>query len=102
MKSHTVPVQFKYGAHSARDRTPFRTTTPSAPAAMTATVQQANPVHVSAWAMQNTSWSGPPAHCAHVHKLLKQVLKPGDSLALRIVQHLNNGRTSANRLPLTK
>ena len=52
--------------------------------------------------MQNTSWSGPPAPHAHVHKLLPQVLKPRDSLALRKVQHLHNGRTSVNRLPLTK
>ena len=52
--------------------------------------------------MQNTSWSGPPAPCAHVHKLLPQVLKAEDSLALRKVQHLHNGRTSVNRLPLTK
>ena len=82
--------------------TPFRTTTPSAPAAMTATVQQANPAHVSAWGMQNTSQSGPPAHCAHVHKLPKQVVKLGDLLALRKVQHPHNGRTSVNRLPLMK
>ena len=52
--------------------------------------------------MQNTSQSGPPAHCAHVHKLPPQVLKPGDLLALRKVQHPHNGRTSVNRLPLTK
>ena len=82
--------------------TPFRTTTPSTPAAMTATVQQANPVHVSACGMQNSLCSAPPAHYAHVHKLPKQVLKPGDSLALRKVQHLHNERTSVNRLPLTK
>ena len=52
--------------------------------------------------MQNTSLSGPPAPCAHVHKLPPQVLKPRDSLALRKVQHPHNGRTSVNRLPLTK
>ena len=52
--------------------------------------------------MQNTSQSGPPAHCAHVYKSAKQVLKPGDSLALRKVQHPHNGRTSVNRLPLMK
>ena len=50
--------------------------------------------------MQNTSWSGPPAPGAHVHKPPQQVLKPGDSLALRKVQHPHNGRTSVNRLPL--
>ena len=82
--------------------TPFRTTTPSAPAPMTATVQQADSVHVHALPLQNTSWSGPPAHCAHVHKPPQQVLKPRESLAFRKVQHPHNGRTSVNRLPLTK
>ena len=81
---------------------PFRTTTPSKPALMTPTAKQANPVHVNALPMQNTSWSGPPAPCAHVHKLPKQVLEPRDSLALRKVQYPHNGRTSVNRLPLTK
>ena len=79
--------------------TPFRTTTPSAPAT---TAKQVDSVHVHALPVQNTSWSGPPAHCAHVHKLPKQVFKPGDSLALRKVQHPHNGRTSVNRLALMK
>ena len=78
--------------------TPFRTTTPSAPALTATTAKQVDSVHVHT----NTSWSGPPAHCAHVHKLLKQVFKPGDSLSLRKVQHPHNGRTSVNRLPLMK
>ena len=52
--------------------------------------------------VQNTSQTGPSAHCAHVHKLPKQVFKPGDSLALRKVKHPHNGRTSVNRLPLMK
>ena len=52
--------------------------------------------------MQNTSWSGPPAPSAHVHKLPPQVLKPRDSLALRKVQHPHNARTSVNRVPLMK
>ena len=82
--------------------TPFRTTTPSTPALMTVTVQKANPVHVSTWGTQNTSWSGPPAPCAHVYKPPPQILKPGELLALRKVQHLHNGRTSVNRLPLMK
>ena len=82
--------------------TPFRTTTPSTPAVTTVTVQQANPVHVHTLPMQNTSQTGPPTHCAHIHKPPKQVLKPGDSLALRKVQHPHNGRTSVNRLPLMK
>ena len=69
---------------------------------MTVTAKQANPVHVSAWGTQNASQSGPPVPCAHVHKVLPQVLQPGDSLALRKVQHLHNGRTSVDRLPVMK
>ena len=71
-------------------------------APMTATSKQANPVHEHALPIQNTSQSGPPAPSAHVHKLPQQVLKPIDSLALRKVQHPNNGRTCVNRLPLIK
>ena len=82
--------------------TPFRTTTPSVPALMTVTAKQADPVHENAWAMQYTSQHGPSGLSTHVHKLLQQVLKPRDSLALRKVQHPHNGRTCVNRLPLTK
>ena len=77
----------------------FRTTTPSAPAMTdTMTTKQVNPVHVH----QETSCKAPPGHCAHVHKLTIQVCKPGESLALRKVQHPHNGKTSVNRLPLMK
>ena len=69
---------------------------------MMATAKQADPLHVSAWGMQNTSQSGPQAPCAHVYKPPPQVLKCRDSLALRKVQLPHNGRTSVNRLPLTK
>ena len=79
--------------------TPFRTTTPSAPAM---SAKQANPVHVNALPVQNTSQNGPPSPSTHVHKSLQQVLKPRDLLALRKVQHPHNGRTSVNRLPLMK
>ena len=82
--------------------TPFRTTTPSTPAMKAMTAKQVDSVHVHTLPVQNISQSGPQANCAHVHKPLKQVLKPGDLLALRKVQHLHNGRTSVNRLPLTK
>ena len=95
-KSSTMPIQFWYDSHSAR------TTTPSTSAMTTATTKQADAVHVNILPVQNTSQSGPPAPGAHVHKLPQQVLKPGDSLALRKVQHLHNGRTSVNRLPLMK
>ena len=82
--------------------TPFRTTTPSTSVMTATSAKQANPVHVNALPVQNTSWSGPPAPSAQVHKLLHQVMKPRDSLALRKVQHLHNGRTSVNRLLLIR
>ena len=80
---------------------PFRTTTPSQkPAPTTATEKQADPVHVHTFPVQNTSWSGPPAPCAHVHKPPLHTLKPRDLVALRKVQHPHNGKTSVNRFPL--
>ena len=85
-------------AQMAQTETSFRTTTPSTPAMTTMTAKQADPVH----AHKSTSWSGPPAHCAHIHKSTKQVCRPGESLALRKVKHPHNRRTSVNRLPLTK
>ena len=81
--------------------TPFRTTTPSTPAMTATTAKQVDSVHLHTLPVQNTSWSG-PQDTAHVHKPLRQVLKPGDLLALRKVQHPHNGRTSVNRLPLMK
>ena len=47
----------------------YSNTVPTVPEMETpvTTAKQADPVHVHA----NTSCSGPPAHCAHVHKLLK-------------------------------
>ena len=38
----------------------------------------------------------------HVHQPTVQVCKPGELLSLRKVKHPHNGRTSVNRLPLTK
>ena len=76
----------------------FRTTTPSAAMTGTMTTKQVNPVYVH----QDTSHKTPLGHCAHVHKLTVQVCKPGESFALRKVKHPHNGRTSVNRLPLTK
>ena len=105
MKSHTVPVQFQYGAHSTRDRNSFQDhhTLHTLHTSNDSNNSKAGrSIHVHALPVQNTSWSGPPSHCAHVHKLPKQVFKSGDSLAVRKVQHPHNGRTSVNRLPLTK
>ena len=82
--------------------TPSRTTTPLAPVMTTTSAKQADAVHVNSLPVQNTSWSGPPAPSAHVHKLLQQVLKSRDLLALRKLQHPHNGRTSVNRLLLMK
>ena len=62
------------------------------------TTKQINPIQVHT----NTSQSGPPAHCAHVHISTVLVCKPGESLALRKAKHPHNGRTLVNRLTLTK
>ena len=52
-------------------KTPFRTTTPSAPETTATKAKQVDSAHVHRPPVQNTSWSGPPAHCAHVYKLQK-------------------------------
>ena len=57
---NTVPM-----TNATQMETPFRTTTPSTPAMTAMTAKQIDPVHIHV----NTSWSGPPAHCAHVHNL---------------------------------
>ena len=76
----------------------FRTTTPSAAMTGTKTTKQVNPAHVH----PDTSCKAPLGHCAHVHKSTVQVCKPGELIALRKVKYPHNGRTSVNRLPLTK
>ena len=99
--SNTVPntVHTMNIAQMAQPETTIRTTIPSVPATTPATsTKQVNPVQVH----KNTSPSGPPAHCAHVHKSTIPVCKPGGLLALRKVKHPHNGRTLINRLPLTK
>ena len=76
----------------------FRTTTPSTAMTGTMTTKQVNPVQVH----PDTSCKAPLGHCVHVYKLTIQVCKPGELLALRKIKHPHNGRTSVNRLPLTK
>ena len=78
--------------------TSFRTTTPSTAMTGRMTTKQVNPVHVH----PDTPCKAPLEHCMHVHQPTSQVCKPGESLALRKVKHPHNGRTSVNRLPLTK
>ena len=76
-------------AQIAQMETSFKITTPSTPATTVTTAKQVDPVH----AHKSTSWSGPPVHCAHIHKSTKQVCRGGESLALRKVKHPHNGRT---------
>ena len=80
----------------AQPATSFRTTTPSTATTGRTSTKQVNPVHL------DTSHKGPLGHCMHVHQPAVQVCKPGKSFALRKVKHPHNGRTSVNRLPLTK
>ena len=62
------------------------------------TTKQVNPVQVH----PDTLSKAPLEHCTHVHQFAVQVCKPGELLALRKFKHPHNGRTSVNRLPLTK
>ena len=84
--------------HMAQLTTSFRTTTPSTAMTGRMATEQVNPVHVH----PKTSHKTLLEHCMHVHQPTVQVCKPGESLALRKVKHPHNGRTSVNRLPLTK
>ena len=80
----------------AQPTTSFRTTTSSTAMTGRTTTKQVNPVH------QETPHKALLEHCTHVCQPVVQVCKPGESLALRKVKHPLNGRTSVNRLPLTK
>ena len=84
--------------HVAQPTTSFRTTTPSTAMTGRMTTKQVDPVHTH----PETSHKALLEHCMHVHQPAVQVCKPGESLALRKVKHPHNGRTSVNRLPLTK
>ena len=93
MTSTTNTVQ-----NMAQLATSFRTTIPSTAMTGRMTTKQVNPVHVH----PDTSCKAPLGQCMHVHQPAVQVCKPGESLALRKVKHPHIGRTSVNRLPLTK
>ena len=100
---HSSSKMFHTAPHNtvqnmAQPVTSFRTTTPSTAMTGTTRTKQVNPVHIH----PDTSHKAPLGHCAHVHKSTAQVCKPGESLALRKVKYPYNGRTSVNRLPLTK
>ena len=83
---------------TAQLMTSFRTTTPSTATTGRTTTKQVNPVQVH----QETSCKALLEHCMCVHQPAVQVCKPGESLAMRKVKHPLNGRTSVNRLPLTR
>ena len=51
---------------------------------------------------QNSSHSGPPTCCIHVHQPQSQACKPGELPALKKVKIPHNGKTSMNRSPLAK
>ena len=51
---------------------------------------------------QNSSHSGPPICCMHVHQPQSQACKLGEPPALRKVKIPHNGKTSMNRSPLAK
>ena len=51
---------------------------------------------------QNSSHSGPPICCMHVHQPQSQACKPGEPPALRKVKIPHNGKISMNRSPLAK
>ena len=93
MTSTTNTIQ-----NTAQPATSFRTTTPSTAMTGRTTTKLVNPVYVH----PDTSCKVPLGHCTHVHQPAVQVYKPGESLALRKVKHPHKGRTSVNRLPLTK
>ena len=100
--SSTVPINMKNTMimvePTAQPMTSFRNTTPSTATTGRMTTKQINPVQVH----QETSCKALLEHCMHVHQPASRVCKPGESLALRKVKHPLNGRTSVNRLPLTK
>ena len=100
--SSTVPINMKntmiMAQPVAQPTASFRTTTPSTATAGRMTTKQVNPVQVH----QETSCKALLEHCMHDHQPTVQVCKPSESLALRKVKHPLNGRTSVNRLPLTK
>ena len=74
--------------------TPYRTTPP--PSTSHSTKRPISERH------QSYSQSGHSPCCMYVYQPQRQVCKPGKLLALRKVQHPQNGRTSMSRFLLTK
>ena len=51
---------------------------------------------------QNSSHSGPPTCCMHVHQPQSQICKLGKLPALKEVKHSHKGKTSVSRFPWAK
>ena len=76
--------------------TPCRTMPPPKTNTTHSTRRSTHEIH------QNSSHSGPPTCCMHVHQLQSQICKPGKLPALKEVKHPHKGRTSVSRFPLAK
>ena len=76
--------------------TPCRTMPPPKTNTSHSTRQSTHEIH------QNSSHSGPPTCCMHVHQPQSQICKLGEPPALREVKHPHKGRTSVSRFPLAK
>ena len=97
-RSSTVHINSGKPSHMTQPITSFRTTTLSTAMPGRMTTKQVNPVQVH----PETSRKALLEHFMHVQQPAVQVCKPGESLALKKFKHPLNGRTSVNRLPLTK
>ena len=99
-KTHKTASQNTGKANMSQNPTPCRTMPPPKTKTKTntshSTRQSTHEIH------QNSSHSGPPTCCMHVHQQQSQTCKPGEPLALRKVKHPHKGRTSVSRSPLTK
>ena len=76
--------------------TPCKTMPPPKTNTSHSTRQSTHEIH------QNSSHSGPPTCCMHVHQPQSQICKPGKPPALREVKHPHKGKTSVSRFPLAK
>ena len=85
-----------YTDNMSQTPTPCRTMPPPKTKTSHSTRQSIQEIH------QNSSHSGPPTCCMHVHQLQSQICKLGKPPALKEVKHPYKGRTSVSRFPLAK
>ena len=85
-----------YIDNMSQTQTPCRTMPPPKTNTSHSTGQSTQEIH------QNSSHSGPPTCCMHVHEPQSQICKPGKPPALKEVKHPHKGRTSVSRFPLAK